>query len=304
MKKSTWSPSGTRAITLVSIATCLCTVAWANGPNRGWQASEMLMRSDNAQVPGGCPIESPTGRFIFTARNPSGNNIDIYVNERSSIDEPFEAGAILPQVISDPSANDFCPTPLKDGEFFFVSNRPNDDECGGVDMYRSVNNPATGYSDPQILGCYPDGPNTPGTEFSPSVVETKSGTYLFYSTDYPSGDQDIYVSTLRSDGSFGPGKRLGYPVNTEFDDKQPNVSPDGRELVFASDRPNADGEESFFDIFTATRGSALAPFSKVINLSETVPFSTEAADESRPSLSWDGQRLLYGSGGVWESKRR
>ena len=46
------------------------------------------------------------------------------------------------------------------------------------------------------------------------------------------------------------------------------------------------------------------PWLRVTNPSESVPFSTEPADESRPSFSWDGERIVYGSGGVWLSERR
>ena len=108
---------------------------------------------------------------------------------------------------------------------------------------------------------------------------------------------------MRADGSFGPGVRLGYPINTEYDDRQPNVSQDGREIVFASDRPSSPDDTSGFDIFIAKRGFLLAPWRRVTNLSETVPFETVATGETRPSLSFDGKRLYYGSGGVWVSER-
>lgn len=304
MRRNRWLRQLTNFAMMALLAGSFAATALADGRKSDWGESVPLLKQNGSQLPGGCPIESPTGRFLFTARNPSGANIDIYVNERAGIGESFADGAILPPIISDPGANDFCPTPLPDAELYFVSNRFNDGACGATDMYRSVDNPATGYSEPVNLGCYPDGPNTQGTEFSPSVVTNRWGTFLFYSTDYPTGNQDIYVSHQQSDGTFGPGVRLGYPVNTEYDDKQPNVSPDGLEIVFASNRPNASGEQSAFDIFAARKRVAFLPWRKVTNLSETVPFDTEPDDETRPSLSWDGERLIYGSGGVWISERR
>jgi hypothetical protein len=198
-------------------------------------------------------------------------------------------------------ANDFCPTPRPDAELYFVSTRSGG--CSGADIHRAVNDPATGWSVPENLGCDPEGPNTPGTEFSPSILETAWGTYLFFSTDYYTGNQDIYVSRMRADGGFGPGKRLGYPINTEYDDRQPNVSQDGREIVFASDRPSSPDDTSGFDIFIAKRGFLFAPWRHVTNLSESVPFETVETGETRPSLSFDGKRLYYGSGGVWISER-
>ena len=274
---------------------------YSNYGAQRWGAATRQLRTDGAQVPGGCPIESPAGRFLFTARNP-GTGLDIYVNQRATPGGPFKPGNPLPMPVNDPDlANDFCPTPRADGELLFVSTRSGG--CGSADIHRAVNDPAAGWSVPENLGCEPNGPNTPGTEFSPSILETEWGTFLFFSTDYHTGNQDIYVSRMGSDGTFGPGERLGYPVNTEYDDRQPNVSQDGREIVFASNRPSSADDTSGFDIFVAHRLFLFAPWRRVVNLSETVPFETVEAGETRPSLSFDGKRLFYGSGGVWVSER-
>ena len=270
----------------------------------GWGQAVPALRTDGAQVPGGCPIESPTGRFLFTARDP-GAGLDIFVNQREGTDAPFELGNALPAPLNDPGlASDFCPTPRPDGELYFVSARSGG--CGSADMHVSINNPATGWDEPANLGCEPHGPNTPGLELSPAILETSWGTFLFYSTDYHTGNQDIYVSRMRKDGTFKPGKRLPYPINTEYDDRQPNISQNGRRLVFASNRPSSDEDTSGFDIFQAKRSKrhyGFGNWKRVVNLSETVPFDTVEGGETRPSLSFDGKRLYYGSGGVWVSER-
>lgn len=267
----------------------------------GFGEAVPALRTDGAQVPGGCPIESPQGRFLFTARNP-GAGLDIWVNQLDPDADAFAPGAPLPAAINDPAlANDFCPTPQPDGGLYFVSNRSGG--CGDADIQFAINNPATGWGNPVNLGCDPAGPNTPGLELSPAIVTTAWGTYLYFSTDYYTGNQDIYRSRMRADGTFGPGKRLPWPINTDYDDRQPNLSQDGRELVFASNRPSAAGDDTGFDIFRAKRRHMFFPWRRAVNLSETVPFATVAGSETRPSLSWDGKRLYYGSGGVWISKR-
>ena len=96
---------------------------------------------------------------------------------------------------------------------------------------------------------------------------------------------------------------MPWPVNTDYDDRQPNVSQDGKRLVFASNRRTADSGAPNFDIMYVKRGSFNADWGKVVNLSESVPFDTLDASETRPSMSWDGERLVYGSGGVWMSDR-
>ena len=270
-----------------------------------WGAAAPLLRTDGVQVPGGCPIESPGGKQIWTARRPGGGDLDIAVNTRAAVGEPFELGNVLPAPVNDPAmADDFCPTPLEDGVLYFVSSR--NGACGGsgADMYTAVQNPATGWSEPVNLGCDPHGPNTPGTEFSPSIVETPWGTYLFFSTDYYTGNQDIYRSRMRADGTFGPGERLPYPINTEYDDRQPNVSQNGREMVFASNRRTANDPMPNFDIMYAKKAFWFGNWRRVTNLSDSVPFDTVDASETRPSFSWDGERIVYGSGGVWLSERR
>ncbi|MDJ0909347.1 MAG: hypothetical protein QNI99_09135 [Woeseiaceae bacterium] len=283
------------------LASAISGAAFADHRHSGWGEASPLLRTDGEQVPGGCPIESPAGRFIFTARNP-GTGLDIYANERASIDQPFEPGSALPAPLNDEGlANDFCPTPLPDGGMYFVSTRTG--TCGGGDMYRAVQNPATGWSEPENLGCDPHGPNTPGAEFSPAVIETVWGTYLFFSTDYYTGNQDIYRSRMRDDGTFEPGVRLPWPINTEYDDRQPNLSQNGREIVFASNRRTADSDTPNFDIFYAKRRYLFGRWRRLENLSESVPFDTLDSNETRPSLSWDGERLVYGSGGVWISER-
>ncbi len=298
---SKWYRTLTRAVVLSLLVTGFGWNAHADPRRSGWGAASELLRTDGSQVPGGCPIESPAGRYIFTARNP-GTGLDIYANERADIGEPFEPGGPLPTPANDRGlANDFCPTPLPDGVLYFVSTRAG--TCGEGDLYRTNQNPAAGWNEPENLGCDPKGPNTPGVEYSPSVIETGWGTYLFYSTDYYTGNQDIYRSRMRRDGSFGPGVRLPWPINTEHDDRQPNVSQDGREIVFASNRRTANEDNPNFDIFHAKKRWLFGRWRQVENLSATVPFATLDSSETRPSLSWDGERLVYGSGGVWISER-
>ena len=182
----------------------------------------------------------------------------------------------------------------------FVSDRAGG--CGGTDIYVSRYNPGSDkWSEPRNLGCAPEGPNTEGFELSPSLVETAAGTLLFFSTGAGIGSgQDLYESRMLADGSFSPGMPL-VELNTpgDINDRQPNVGRTGLEIVFASNR-DADG---IGDIWTASRNSVFEAWSAPVNLSDTVPFSTAGSGESRPSFSWDGKRLYYGSGGVHLSTR-
>jgi Tol biopolymer transport system component len=78
-------------------------------------------------------------------------------------------------------------------------------------------------------------------------------------------------------------------LNTSANEFRPNVRKDGREIVFDSDRSGGLGAT---DIYAATRSSVDEPWSTPVNLGGAI--NSDAA-ESRASLSWDGQTLLFGS---------
>ena len=149
-----------------------------------------------------------------------------------------------------------------------------------------------------LLGCAPDGPNFQWAERSPSLVETRFGTYLVYSSSDDGGDADIFWSRRRSDGTFGPGHRV-WGVNSEADDIMPNVRmrEDGiLEMVFSSSRMT--GQQ---DVYVSFAVVPWGRWSVPLNLGENI--NTDAA-EQRATLSADGTRLYFGRlGGVWVSER-
>ena len=253
-----------------------------------------------APVNDGCPIESPDGRSLFIASNRAGTlgGNDIWVatrpNESAPWSEPVNLGAPI-----NSTANDFCPTPLEGGWLLFVSERTGPDTCnagpGSGDIYLARHNPAHGWSTPVHLGCDADGtgPNFPGGEFGPSLVRTAQGTYLYFSSFGYGADMDIYAARMRPDGSF----EAAYPVaelnSVGTADFMPNVSRNGLEIVFNSNRPAADAQGGQ-DIYTATRSSTADPWSMPINLGPNV---NTAGNETRASLSGDGHRLHFGRDG-------
>jgi hypothetical protein len=256
----------------------------------------------NTAAAEGCPIESPDGLSLYIASNRAGGTAnpdpnDIWVFHRESIDGPWGPAENLGQPVNSIFA-DFCPTPLRGKALLFVSTRPGG--CGGGDMYLARDNPAHGWSVAH-LGCAADGsgPNFPGGEFGPSLVETDEGTYLFFSSDGfdVGGDQDIYMSRRDADGSFG-APTLVAELSSPVHDFMPNVRKDGREIVFNSNRDGGFGGQ---DVYTATRASTSDPWSTPVNLGPAV---NTAGSETRSSLSWDGRRLHFGrDGNIFVSTR-
>jgi Tol biopolymer transport system component len=79
-------------------------------------------------------------------------------------------------------------------------------------------------------------------------------------------------------------------ANSAAEDGQPNARRDALELFFFSNRP---GTLGMADIYAATRAHAKDAWSTPVNLGPTVNSGDGA--ETRPSLSWDGTTLYFGS---------
>ncbi len=259
--------------------------------------------TDNS-VQGGCPIESRDGLTLFMASAREGGlgSNDIWVASRFDLDEPFGEAENLGSPVNSAAA-DYCPTPLNQNFLLFVSTRGGPDSCGGGDIYIIKRNPAKGWGEPVNLGCADtgDGPNTAGGEFSPSLVKTDNGVFLFFSSD-GDGNHDLYVSEF-VDGHFGPGMRID-ELSTDADDRMPNVSKDGREIVWSSDRATWGGGQDAlgsWDVYTSRRDSINDPWSEPVNLG---PGINTAEGETRASMSWDRYRLHFGrSGEIYVSER-
>lgn len=177
----------------------------------------------------------------------------------------------------------------------FVSDRGEEGACGGTDIYlgRYRPDPPMAIGQPENLGCAPIGPNTSGTELSPSLVYLRSGTFMYFSSNVD-GNQNIYRSRQLPDGRYAPGVPVD-ELNTPADDRQPNISRNGLTIVFASDR---DGQGGGFDVFMAERETIASPWSAPRNLSWELSFPTRTLSETRPSLSWDNRRLYYRADGT------
>ena len=244
----------------------------------------------------GCPYIAPDGRTFFMASNRPGGlgGIDIWVSTRDKEDrpwgEPLNVGAPI-----NSAANDFCPTMARDQHtFYFASNRPGG--CGGDDLYVTRFRDDGTVDEPENLGCQV---NSAGNEAGPFELEEPGvGRVLYfsstraggYSTEAPgplTGDADIYRSEWRGD-AYGLAQ-LVRDVNSASDDGQPNLRRDALEIFFFSNRPGTLGGN---DIYSATRAKASDMWSTPVNLGPQV---NSAASETRPSLSWDGMMLYFGS---------
>lgn len=287
----------------VAITAVLAVVGVANGMQfTSWASAQKIDEIAgnspelNTAALDGCPIQSPDGLSLYMASNRPGGqgNLDIWVASRESTDAAWGPPQNLTAINT--SADEFCPTPVRGNGLFFVSRKVvSGVTCGLGDIYFTRLNPAHGWSEPQHFACAPNGPNTDLDEQGPSRVEIDGNEYLYFSSSRTAMQGtavpgDIYVSE-RAGGGFGPGVAVAGLNDTAANDIQPNVRKDGREIVFSSNRAGGLGAQ---DIWVSTRESTNDPWSAPVNLGSAVNTS---AVETRPSLSWHAEQLLFGRQG-------
>ena len=235
----------------------------------------------------GCPAEATDARTLFFASNRDGQ-IDIWMAQRQNRQATWGSPTKVPAPVSVDGANDFCPTPLPGGGLLFVSTRAGGCGLGSADIYESHVHPGGGWSEPENLGCEV---NSGGNEFSPSYVGAGGGL-LFFSSDREGGPgQDrIYMSLREPGGDWSAPVEVPELNAAGYSTARPNVSQDGRTIVFDSNRPG--GMSGAPDVWVATRASINDPWSEPAVLGSNV---NSASGETRAWLSTDGRRLYFGS---------
>ncbi len=292
------------ALTLVALVAAIGSMTALAAPEySGWSPATRVENTPPGADPSfngpfldGCPFISRDGKTFYMASNRPGGlgGIDIWVSTRKHVDDPWGAPVNVGAPVNS-AANDFCPTIARNGRtFYFVSNRAGG--CGGDDIYVTRLR-ADGWDDPDNIGCQA---NSAANEASPfPLPERGTGPVLYFSSNRPGGfsdeatgvmlgDSDIYRSE-RHGRSFGEAE-LVPGVNSAAEDGHPNVRRDGLEIFFFSTRP---GTLGMADIFSAMRASTSDTWSTPLNLGPNV--YSAAGAETRPSLSWDGTTLYFGS---------
>jgi WD40-like Beta Propeller Repeat len=110
--------------------------------------------------------------------------------------------------------------------------------------------------------------------------------------DVAAGDAPVY-------GPWGPPVNLGPVVNSAYNDNSPAISKDGLSLYITSSalpsppgsRPGGQGGA---DIWVSQRASIDAPWGEPVDLGANI---NSAGNDGVPSLSTDGHRLYFHSGG-------
>jgi Tol biopolymer transport system component len=249
------------------------------------------------------PAISHNGLSLYISSNRAGGFglDDIWVSQRANLDDPWGPPQNLGPNINT-AGDEFAPDFAPDGHWlFFSSGRP----PGTTDApeiwasYRKDVDDDFGWGPAVKL---PGDINVPGLDDNAPIFfhDHNTGiTSIYFNSinrkDGP-GDFDIYVSTQRENGTFGPA-RVVRELDSPQRDTRTAIRSDGLEMFVTSNRPGGFG---LIDLWVATRGTTLDRWSTPVNLGSTI---NTQYDDGGPALSCDGTTLYFyssrpgGSGG-------
>ena len=176
----------------------------------------------------------------------------------------------------------FAPDETK---LYFTSTRPLDggnEENESSDMWM-VENIDNSWLEPVHLG---SPPNSPLHDSYPSVSNDKT-IYFFRRFDDDHGRSEILYAPF-GNGSYSEPMRLGENINTQWDEWDPAISPDGSVLVFCSKKPSGLGMDDLYVSFKDRNGR----WSQSTNLGDEV---NSPHSENRPFITSDGKYLFFNS---------
>lgn len=275
------------ATIFVSAASAMQFTGW--GPAVNAESIQGTTTDLNTTALEGCPFVSQRGDILYFASGRAGGQgmNDIWYSVRradGTWGDPVNFAAV------NSPFTEVCPAAHRNGkDFLFISNRPGG--VGGDDIYRTRLHATKGWAAPENLGA---GVNSAANEASPYLLgdelyfgSTRAGGFSAAGDGAVSGDADIYVSAF--DGTSFGAPALAPGLNTTQSELRPNLRRDGLEIYFDSDRTGSLGMN---DIWSATRSSTSDPWSGATRLGPDV---NSTANDLRPSLSWDGTTLYFGS---------
>ena len=259
-----------------------------------WSTPVNLGSPVNSTYYEGCPTISKSGLSLFFRTNlPGGQGgADIWVTQRDSLDEPWDAPVNLGEKVNS-SYNETC-TGLSPDEHWmvFVSDRPGG--CGLQDLWithRQNRRDDFGWESPTNLGC---GINSASHDNAPRYFDDPATgeTLLYFAGGRPGGpgSGDIWV-TPALDGTkdtFGPPSLVAEFSIAGYNDSHPLMRKDGLEFIFVSNRPGGLGST---DLWSSTRASMEDPWPDPVNLTSV----NSAPTDFRPTLSFDGRMLIFAS---------
>lgn len=187
------------------------------------------------------PEISPDGNtLVFQSYNRPGGygESDIWVSKK--VNGLWQEPTNLGPPFNSPY-NDHCLSFSADGnEAFWTSDRPGG--FGGNDIWTSKK--VNGVWQPAVNM----GPNINSKFSEHHSMPSPDGRSLYVVSDRPGGlgAEDIYVTSIDSNGEWSPLKNMGAPINSDTDDRCPSFTPDHQYFVFDSERAGGVGAKDLY----------------------------------------------------------
>lgn len=211
--------------------------------------------------------------FEFAVQYKKEHNTEKYVFAPVNMGDSINSADLeyYPSVTIDNNTLVFTRRVRGRNEDFFVSERKGNDWSGAKGM------------DGDINSNYNEGAQN---------ISQDGEWLVFTGCNFPEGlgSCDLFFSSLTKKGWSTP-ENIGEPINTEFWESSPCLSPDKRELYFSSNRPGGYGGK---DIYVSRRMSN-GKWGEPENLG---PEINTAGDESCPYIHADNQTMYFTSNGL------
>jgi Tol biopolymer transport system component len=289
--RSTSMTSPRNVLTAVVLVVLLASYPTAAPKYSAWSAPVKLGAVINSPFNDQGPAISKDGLSLyFSSGRPGGfGGSDIWVSQRASLEAPWDPPINLGGSVNT-AANESIPALSRDEHrLFFNSNASG--VFGDLDIwasYRQHTHDDSGWQTSMNLGADVNSPfNDQGAGYFAN--DEGGAPLLFFGSDRPGGpgSNDIYVSQLLPDDSFGPASLVA-ELSSPAGDFRPSVRFDGLEVFFFSNRPGSLGN----DLWTATRETVFDFWSNVENLG---PVVNSSANDIHPYIAPDRRTLYFAS---------
>ncbi|HEY3498241.1 MAG TPA: hypothetical protein VGK73_26275, partial [Polyangiaceae bacterium] len=229
---------------------------------------------------------SADGRKAFFSRKaPGATNYDLYFAERPDTTSPF--GQLQPVEGPVNSALDERAPFLSADQlrlYYWTKNTGNSNSDLKV-ATRTL--PSGPFLSADVVGGVNNNVNSPVSDEDPYFIDGE-GT-LYFTSDRPTGERHIYVTTKQSNGLFSAPQPV-QNLASYAEDRRPIVSRDGLTIFFGSQREGWNGDNDG-DIFFSQRSNPGAEFQQPANLGAL----NHSGVDFPVALSADGCSLYFAS---------
>jgi len=251
-----------------------------------WSTPVNLGPAVNTSFSDSAPAVSKDGLSLYlTSVRPGGlGEGDIWVSQRSSVDDPWASPVNVPALNSPDT--DQAPALSRDGHYlFFATDRAGG--VGGLDIWVSrrenIHDDFDWETPVPITEI-----NSSRNDAGPAYFENDGGRpQLYFQSQRPGGAglADIYRSEQQEDGVWSTPQRVT-ELSSAFQEQRPTIRFDGLEIVFTSTRQGSVG----FDLWVSTRARVNDAWSEPVKLDINSP-----GGDTGPYLSGDGMTLYFTS---------